>query len=367
MTVPDPLAGVTRRAPPPAPAARPGGSAMPDLVTAVRALLPAIPYPYAGQAEACVLCGGRDGAVIARLDRRLKPLTTLACTGCGLIRTDPMPTAAELAAYYRALYRLDYQLVPGRKDPPRFHLARSRRDAERRADRLAPVLRPGVRLLDIGAGSGEFLAAAKARGCEVLGLEPGEGYARYARRAYGVAVLTEGWDEARLPAARFDVISANHVIEHLRDPVAALAAIAGWLGPGGVAFVAVPDLSPSRKPPFERFHFAHVHNFVPETLLAAARRAGLEPDPRFAAEGCTLVLRHAAAGPVPAEAVADPARAARIIAGLPPVSPARHLLRLGWVAGMARRARRWAADTLSGPARPATPPAPARPAQRAAE
>jgi SAM-dependent methyltransferase len=328
---------------------------MQNLLTAARALLPVLPYPYAGRAEACVLCGARDSKVIARLDRRLKPLTTQACTGCGLIRIDPMPTAAELATYYRALYRLDYQLALGRRDPPRFHLARSRRDAERRAERLAPVLRPGARLLDIGAGSGEFLAAAKRRGCEVLGIEPGEDYARYARRAHGVAVRAEGWEEAALPAGSFDVISANHVIEHLRDPVAALGAIAGWLRPGGVAFIAVPDLSPSRKPPFERFHFAHVHNFVPETLLAAARRAGLEPDPRFAAEGCTLVLRHAAAGPAAAKDVADPERAARIIAGFPPVSLAAHLLRLGWAAGMARRARRWAADTLSGPAPVAAP------------
>lgn len=341
---------------------------MQTLLTAARALLPALRYPYAGTPEACVLCGGRHGAVITRLDRRLKPLTTLACTDCGLIRTDPMPTEAELAAYYRALYRLDYQLAPGRKDPPRFHLSRSRRDAEARAALLAPVLRQGARVLDLGAGSGEFLAAAQERGCDVLGIEPGEDYARYARRAHQVPVLTQGWTEAGLPESSFDVITANHVLEHLRDPVAALGAIAGWLRPGGVAFVAVPDLGPSRKPPFERFHFAHVHNFVPETLLAAARRAGLEPDPRFPPRGCTLVLRHAEAGPVPAEAVVDRDRAARIIAGFPEVRLARHLLGFRWAAGMARRARRWAADTLApaGRAPAARPPAAASHALRRA-
>jgi 2-polyprenyl-3-methyl-5-hydroxy-6-metoxy-1,4-benzoquinol methylase len=324
---------------------------MPNFLTAARALLPAIAYPYAGRSEACVLCEGREVRVIARTDRRLKPLTTVCCAGCGLIRVDPMPTEAELAAYYRVLYRLDYQLAGRRAAPPRFHLTRSRREAERRAALLAPVLRPGARVLDLGAGSGEFLALAARRGCETLGIEPGEDYARYAREAHGLAVLAQGWAEAELSPGSFDLVTVNHVIEHLRDPVAALARIAAWLRPGtGRAFVAVPDLAaPSRRPPFERFHFAHVHNFVPETLRAAAARAGLQPDPDYPGEGCTLVLRHAAAGPLGAAAVADPARAARVAAAFPQVSVARHLLGFGWAGGMIRRARRWAADSGSRP------------------
>ncbi|TCZ66172.1 class I SAM-dependent methyltransferase [Roseicella aquatilis] len=333
----------------------------------LQAALPGLPYPFAGTPAPCALCGGTAATVIARLDRRLKPLTTVACTGCGLIRTDPMPTEAELAAYYTVLYRLDYQLAG--RGPSRAHLGRGRREAAGRLALLAPALPRGARVLDFGCGSGEFLAALAAAGHAPLGLEPGADYAAAARRRYGVPVLAASLGEAEFPARSFDAITAHHVIEHLRDPVAALARLAGWLRADGVLYVSVPDLSPSDQPPFARLHFAHVHNFVPATLLAAARRAGLEPDPRFPPQGTTLVLRHAAAGPATAAEVADPARAATIIAGLPDVSPLRHALSLRWVGRTARKARRWISNTAGGCRRPprSAAAAPRKPASLAAE
>ncbi|MBK1661799.1 class I SAM-dependent methyltransferase [Paracraurococcus ruber] len=332
--------------------------------TLLRAALPGLPYPYVGEPIACTLCGGRDAVAVARLDRRLKPLTTVACTACGLLRSDPMPTEAELATYYTALYRLDYQMAG--RGPSRAHVGRGRAEAARRLALLAPALPRGARVLDFGAGSGEFLAALAAAGHAPLGLEPGADYAAAARRRYGVPVLAASLAEAELPARSFDAITAHHVIEHLRDPVAALARLAGWLREDGVLYVSVPDLSPSDRPPFARFHFAHVHHFVPSTLLAAARRAGLEPDARFPAEGTTLVLRRAAAGPVTAASVIDPARAAAIIAGFPPVSPLRHALSGAWAGRALRKARRWMGHAAAGgTAGQARPPAASRQPGRA--
>ena len=41
----------------------------------------------------------------------------IACEECGLLRTDPMPTEEELAAYYASEYRRDYQLAFGKAQP----------------------------------------------------------------------------------------------------------------------------------------------------------------------------------------------------------------------------------------------------------
>ena len=68
-------------------------------------------YPYTGAPAACNLCGCRDAVTVAETDRRLKTLRSIACTQCGLIRTDPMPTPDELAEYYSTAYRADYQLA----------------------------------------------------------------------------------------------------------------------------------------------------------------------------------------------------------------------------------------------------------------
>jgi len=186
---------------------------MPSLARLAAGFVPFTPYAYQGRMEGCCLCGSQAKLPLSAHDRRLKRLTTVICAGCGLIRTDPMPTEAELADYYRHHYRADYQLVGTR--PPRRHLVRTRAEAARRVALLG--LPPGARVLDYGSGSGEFLEAGTQAGWHMEGVEPGEAYSTHAR-GQGAVV------HARLPAdaGPFDAITAHHVFEHLRDPLAVL-------------------------------------------------------------------------------------------------------------------------------------------------
>lgn len=300
----------------------------------VQGILPLLPYPYRGSPGPCMLCGSPHATPVARHDRRLKRLTSVVCDGCGLIRTDPMPSEAELGEYYRSLYRLDYQLV-GNK-PPRRHVTRTTAEAARRRTLLA--LPAGAAVLDYGSGSGEFLAEGQRAGWTMLGIEPGEAYAAHARGTHGVQVL------AALPpgAGPFDAITSHHVFEHLRDPVAVLGALVARLKPDGILYLSVPDLGPSAKPAFERLHFAHVHGFVPATLDLLAARCGLVLAPGFDRQGTTAVYRRGAAGFRP-----DPAVARAVLAGFNQVSPLRHVLTGGFVAPALRRWRRDIRDTLA--------------------
>lgn len=303
----------------------------------VSGFLPLTPYPYEGRRDACALCGGTDTLPVSDWDRRLKKLTTVVCAGCGLVRTDPMPTEAELAEYYRHHYRADYQLV-GTK-PPRRHLVRTQEEARRRAELLAPALPAGARVLDYGSGSGEFLEEGARRGWAMEGVEPGEAYAAHAR-TLGVTV------HPRLPdgAGPFDAITSHHVFEHLRDPLGTLRELVAALKPGGVVYLAVPDMGPAPKPAHERLHFAHVHGFVPGTLDLLAAKAGLVPDARFRRDGTQAVFTRGAA-----EARPDPALAARVQAGFNRVDPIRHAVTLGWLAPTFRRLSRDVRDTLRKP------------------
>ncbi|KMO40054.1 methyltransferase type 11 [Methylobacterium tarhaniae] len=307
----------------------------------VRHAVPFTAYPYRGEAMACNLCGGTETLTVAETDRRLKRLRSVACTGCGLIRTDPMPTAAELDAYYASAYRAAYQFALGRR-PPRHHLTRSRREAAFRADLLGPALRPGVRVLDFGSGSGEFLAAARARGCTATGVEPGRAYAAYARDEYGARVLDRIDDLA--PDETFEVVTAHHVLEHLRDPVDTLERLALRLAPGGVLYAAVPNMAATGKPPHERFHFAHVHGFVRETLDRAARRAGLAPHPAYRREDTTVVYRQAGASDGEALPATDLAH--ELAAALAPVRPGAYLASGAWLGPMVRRNAKAIRDTF---------------------
>ncbi|WP_298952829.1 class I SAM-dependent methyltransferase [uncultured Methylobacterium sp.] len=308
----------------------------------IRSLVPFTPYPYVGESIACNLCGSGQSVLVAASDRRLKRLRSVACARCGLIRTDPMPTAAELAAYYAGAYRADYQFAFA-GGPPRHHLRRAEREAGRRAALLAPVLVPGARVLDFGCGSGEFLAAARARGCEAVGVEPGRDYADHARRRHGVPVCDD-LDHPHVAAGGFDLVAAHHVLEHLRDPADVVERLAGLLAPGGLLYAAVPDMAATGKPAHERFHFAHVHGFVRETLDLTARRAGLVPDAGYAREGTAAVYRRTDA---PRGELSHPGLAGRLAEALRPVDPAVWLVSGAWLAPAVHRNARAIRDMVA--------------------
>ena len=315
------------------------------MISTLAYLLPFTPYPYRGERVACDLCGSTEVEVICEHDRRFKRLRTVACVGCGLMRTDPMPTAAEVAKYYEATYRWDYQFAS--RTPSRRHLGRSRREAAHRLEHLAPALRPGARILDFGSGAGVFLGMAAAAGFAVQGIEPGRDYANYAHDTFGVEVISDVWEHIDQPLGPFDVITTVEVLEHLRRPVQALRWLESLLADDGVIYVTVPNMAPTKRETFRLFHFAHLHNFTPTTLLWAGEVSGLELDPRFTQRETRMVFRKAAA-------IVDPAtirsnHGAGLSAQYPDASIARYLFSGAWFAGRLRQLRKTMRDTFAPP------------------
>jgi SAM-dependent methyltransferase len=107
----------------------------------------------------------------------------------------------------------------------------------RRLALLSQVAGPPGPLLDVGAGRGRFVAAARAAGWEARGLEP-------SGRARGVPGIEQvALQGAQIAAGSLGAATLWHVLEHLDDPAAALARVAGWLRPGGGLLVGVPNLA----------------------------------------------------------------------------------------------------------------------------
>ncbi len=227
---------------------------------------------------ACNLCRYDRVRVLSLRDREGQPLRTVMCTGCGLVRSDPLPEPAALDRYYRERYRVDYKqhLVPSRR-----HILRAGRVAIDRIKGLPglPSVAAGCRALDIGAGGGEFAyLLGRATGMAVTGIEPNQGYAEHARSALGLDLLIAPIHEATaLPDRSFDLVTIYHVLEHLRDPGAALERIATWLVPGGLAVVEVPNVEATCQSPLHMFHSAHLYNFNSAALERLGVQAGLQP------------------------------------------------------------------------------------------
>ena len=69
------------------------------------------------------------------------------------------------------------------------------------------------KLMDIGAGTGEFLLSAKNNGWKVKGIEPNQN-ARTLAKQKGIKLVQ---DSSKFKAEKFDVITMWHVFEHVYD------------------------------------------------------------------------------------------------------------------------------------------------------
>ena len=226
----------------------------------------------------CPACDNAATISISSKDRKGLYLNTVLCERCGHVFNDPIPTAAEVATFYAVDYRVVYK---GSKTPRARQVARNFDRAEQFWRRWGHLLGRGSRILDVGAGSGEFLYLAQGLGFDASGIEPNEGYAAYCREKLGLRVETARIDQLSSDDITYDFIRLNHVLEHLPDPLGALKRLRNMLSPDGLIYVEVPNVvgyarARSRG---RMFHYGHISNFSPWTLRAVAGRAGLEEYP----------------------------------------------------------------------------------------
>ena len=228
----------------------------------------------------CVLCKGDESKIVSERDRRGSPLTTKVCLSCGLLFSSPIPTDEELVDYYTKNYRLEYK---GARRPARRNILRNFRRAAGHLRQYADIWTGGGRVLEVGAGGGEFLFLLSQLGLEVQGIEPDPAYAAFCRNEYQINVTAQSLQAAHFPPRSFNRIRFHHVLEHLNDPVKSLCNIANWLTDDGLLWIEVPNIEhmAQSKKPLRRshFHVAHIFNFTPYTLRAAAGLAGLTECP----------------------------------------------------------------------------------------
>jgi SAM-dependent methyltransferase len=102
--------------------------------------------------------------------------------------------------------------------------------------------RTSLNLLELGCGTGQFLALAKARGHRAVGLDFSADAVASAR-SRGVDAFCGGLDD--LPRllgadAQFDAVALFHLIEHVENPAEMIAGLARWLRPDARIFISCP-------------------------------------------------------------------------------------------------------------------------------
>jgi 2-polyprenyl-3-methyl-5-hydroxy-6-metoxy-1,4-benzoquinol methylase len=220
----------------------------------------------------CALCGASAATTTPVRDG----FHLRQCSHCGHVTTIPQLDASEMAAYYPPSYY-------GQANR-RFNVLAERLIAwfrKRRADEIQRLV-PQGRLLDVGCGRGLLPALMRDRGWAVQGTELSPTAAVHAREDLKIPVWVGDFQDCPFADASFDVVVLWHVLEHLREPLAALERCRQLLRPGGLLIVAVPNYASwqARLGGRHWFHLdipRHYHHFRVHLLVATLARFGFVP------------------------------------------------------------------------------------------
>jgi SAM-dependent methyltransferase len=133
------------------------------------------------------------------------------CESCGLLRSDPVASSGALAALYEKS-TFDETEVPNLRRTYGHYLSR--------LDRYGAVKGS---LLEIGSGTGFFLAESLARGySRVVGVEPSISAGQLTVDDPRIEIVTGVMTPGLFPREAFDVICLFQTLDHLPDPAAVL-------------------------------------------------------------------------------------------------------------------------------------------------
>lgn len=233
----------------------------------------------------CPLCGHAE----ATIQYSYSDMKIARCVKCGLWRSCPRYSAAQLDDYYRARH-----YSPEREAAGAYEAWRSRNAGvwEHNArqilkDATARGLnkdRP-LRVLDVGAGHGFFLEECRKLGMEARGIETSPDAVRYATETLQQDVRNIPLEE--MPSSEtYDVVTLWGVLEHVPDPLATMRCVHKHLNDRGVTWVMTPNTNALERyiKGSDYFNFlnkSHLTHFHRATLKALLEKAGFKNVKRY--------------------------------------------------------------------------------------
>lgn len=177
----------------------------------------------------CYLCNSTSHKKISKSVRDISNVSVLRCNNCGLVYLSSFDHIDNNFYENSSMRDSKQSIDQWRKE--------TLSDDKRRYNYLKNVL-TGKNVLDFGAGNGGFLSLAKEVANTVTAVELDKQSNEYFEnhQISHYKTLNE-IGELR----KFDVITAFHVIEHLKDPVQFLNTISKFLAKGGSIYLEFPN------------------------------------------------------------------------------------------------------------------------------
>jgi 2-polyprenyl-3-methyl-5-hydroxy-6-metoxy-1,4-benzoquinol methylase len=192
---------------------------------------PKIDFEFDPPLEKCVLCG-ETRLVPYHLDFR--GIHISKCMGCGIQLMNPQYSDRYLVRYYSQY---------GWEGGDELDLSETYQQGYHFYLSLVEKFKPQRgKILDIGAGRGGLLVAAKERGWSPTGYDVEGETTRQAAKQWGLPYVFGNFTQLPWEPASFDAVFMHHVLEHLKSPVTYLQTIHRLLKVDGVLFLALPNI-----------------------------------------------------------------------------------------------------------------------------
>ena len=227
-------------------------------------------------ADGCGLCGSTFGRELYtttdHLGNSAVSFSIVHCNGCGVLRTLPAMTEAELTGYYPD----DYW---GEARPDQKWIESSQAEKTRFISRCGLA---GGTILDVGCGAGYFLRALHPDQWNRYGVEIGAHASRAATEALGIGRVFNGsLLTTALHGGTFDVVCFWSALEHTNEPRANVLEARRVLKKGGTLIVQVPNAASYQTRLFGGAWSAldaprHRYHFTQQTLGRLLSETGFE-------------------------------------------------------------------------------------------
>ena len=203
----------------------------------------------------CLICGSRDSRKSGRATRILclpETYHVRRCRDCRFLWLNPQPTEEEYEQIYDESYFTNPQ-DPSRpsdidKQYPLFEhdyenqVVPERRQWYRHRLQTLKIIRPNANsILDVGAGTGEFLDESRRLGWRIAGVEFSKYACARADEKYGIAMQCGNIESLRSMKQKFDVIHLSHVFEHVTQPRRALRILQSLMTDESLLVIEVPN------------------------------------------------------------------------------------------------------------------------------
>jgi len=203
--------------------------------------------------------------------------TIVACSNCGMKFVNPRPEINEMRKYYESP---DYISHGGTSNFINFLYKQIRNFSIKNKYKLVKGQATGIRLIDIGCGTGEFIFFCKKNGFDVTGIEPSEKPREFAKGKYHLDVYDELFLD-NLVEPKFHIITLWHVLEHTHLLNERMRKIKEILEPNGTVIIAVPNSNCWDARYYGKFWAAfdlprHLHHFTKETVNFLIQNHGFE-------------------------------------------------------------------------------------------